>query len=303
MARGPAGPSRSHGRRRHRFPGDPGRGRLFLGSSIPAKESLDRPGADRNLRLTMTRRFYQLDQAPILVTMAAGDSAAGALPFVSVKTPWPWVEVAQGRHDDRLRPLISSLGARNRPVMLAVHHEPENDVTDQQTSEHWVAMQQHLLRMTPRLASSVTIVPVLMQYTFDPASGRTPQQWLVPGATVQGIDVYNPWRPAGNAPWVGFAKMLSRVRAVTGSGPIVVPEFGCHTDPTDLGRTRAWFHDAFDYALATDVVALAYFNSPHGSDGESWILDDVGRTALDDLSHRPAVTSLRGRTASALSRQ
>jgi len=275
-----------------RFPGDPGPGRLYVGTSVRGDVPVSF-AATGDLRITMTRRYYRRGEAWRLIKMAAQDSRAGLLPLVSLKPPGRWIDVAEGRHDDLLSWMLGRLADIARPVFLAVQHEPENEVSSRQMPRDWVAMQHHVIEMAQRISPQVTVVPILMQYTFDPASGRTPERWLVPGAAVQGIDLYNPWRPGRAVAWVDFATMLERARAVIGDGPVVVPEFGCHTDRHDLARTRQWFRDAFEYAVHHDVVGMAYFDSPHSDDGQSWVLDAVRRRAMQEITHRPRVVDLR----------
>jgi hypothetical protein len=274
-----------------RFPGDPGRGRVYVGTTVPPDQPVELAPTDA-LRITMTRRFYRRGQAWRLVRMAAQDSAAGLLPLVSFKPPGRWADVAAGRHDGILRWILVRLRDIERPVMLAIHHEPENEASRVQRPRDWVAMQTHVIGLAGRLSPNVTIVPVLMQYTFDPASGRNPREWLVPDAVVRGVDVYNPWRPRHDAPWVELGTMLDRVRKVMGPGPLVVPEFGCHTDPHDHARTLRWFSDAFDYAVDNDVVGMTYFDSPHSKDGESWVLDPLRRSAMQHMTRRVGVTGV-----------
>jgi hypothetical protein len=243
------------------------------------------------MRRTMSRRFYRPGQESTMLRMAQLDRAAGILPFVSMKPPAPWGQVAAGAYDAWLRELVDGLGSTPGPVMFALQHEPENDVSTAQTPDEWVAMQQHLMGMARRRTRKVVVVPVLMQYTFDPASRREPSDWLVPGTAVQGLDVYNPWQPGTNKQWLEFPEMVARARARVGSVPIVVPEYGCHTDPADPTRTRAWFDGAFHYSVGNDVVGLAYFDAT-GPDGVSYELDAVGSNALSELSARPEVVSL-----------
>jgi hypothetical protein len=239
----------------------------------------------------MSRRFYRPGRETVMFQMAKRDREAGILPFVSMKPPGPWSTVADGMYDDWLRSLIDGLGAAPGPVMLAVQHEPENDMSFGTPSD-WVAMQQRIISMARRRSRHVLVVPVLMQYTFSPSSQRAPRDWLVPDTALQGLDVYNPWQPGGEQSWLEFPEMVERARAVLGDVPLIVPEYGCHTDIADVARTRAWFQGAFDYAVGNDVVGLAYFDfaSP---DGTSWRLDPTSTTALSELSQRPEVTQLR----------
>jgi hypothetical protein len=272
-----------------RFPGDPGTGRLYFGSSIPFDEPISE--VEISSHPTVSRRFYRPGQENALLAMTRRDRAAGVLPFVSMKPPGTWQSVARGDFDSWLSMLLGGLARVPGPVMFAVQHEPENDVSPGQTPGHWVAMQQRVIGLARQQAPRVTVVPVLMQYTFAPTSGRDPLQWLVPGADLQGIDVYNPWLPTDSREWVSFPDLLGAVQSVVTDVPVVVPEYGCLTDPADVSRTRRWFYDAFDYAVANNVVGLAYFNGS-GSDGVSWRADRTRNAAITTLSRRPQVARL-----------
>jgi hypothetical protein len=283
----------SQGPTAHRFPGDPAEGRLYFGTSVRYDQPLPRPDAvgPQMLRRTMSRRFYRPGQETTMLRMAQLDREVGILPFVSMKPPGTWASVAQGRYDDWVRTLIDGLGSSTSPVMFAIQHEPENDVSFEQTPAEWVAMQRHLIGMARRRTRQVTVVPVLMQYTFDPSSHRSPADWLVPDTDLQGLDVYNPWQPGSDKQWLTFPDMVARARAVVGSVPLIVPEYGCHTDIADPTRTQTWLHDAFDYSTQNNVVGLAYFDAI-GPDGSSWQLDATGSDALAQLSRRPEVAQL-----------
>jgi hypothetical protein len=74
--------------------------------------------------------------------------------------------------------------------------------------------------------------------------------------------------------------------------PLLVAEYGCRTPEDDPERAATWMRDAFEYAVAHDVIGLAYFdsslNSPHGS----WILDHVRTQAMRECIGRRQVVQL-----------
>lgn len=272
-----------------RFVGDPGPGRLYLGTSLsistPAKA---RPevGGDQ---MGMVRRFYRAHQLDLMEQLVRSDVAAGILPFVSFKPPGRWDAMADGREDRWLADLEERLAGLEAPVLLCVQHEPENDVDDErQTPATFRAMQERLRR---RLADAplVTTVPVLMRWTFDRRSGRDAQEWLVEGTPLQGIDVYNEWEPHGRAPWRSFAELWDPVREEVPAGPCVIPELGTANDPFDPQRAALWLREAVDVGLDTDVVGMAWFEASGVRHDDTFRLDHEGQTELRRQLERPEV--------------
>ncbi|HQR26670.1 MAG TPA: hypothetical protein PLP61_06475 [Nocardioides sp.] len=273
-----------------RFPGDPGPGRLYLGASLgslePAAARPDLGGA----AMSMTRRFYRADQVPLMAEAARGDVSAGILPFVSSKLPGSWAAVARGEYDAWLDDVLGTLADVDAPVLLALHHEPENDVGPDHSRQDWVALQQRALARAE--GTPVTVVPVLMTWTFrHHLSQRDPQGWLVPGAPLLGVDLYNPWQPTRPSPWVEFAGLLQPIRAVVPDLPLVVPEVATAPDPADPMRTALWLRRAVQTAVQQDVVGMAWFDTetPNHHDRR---LDEAGRQELQQLLTGPEIARL-----------
>lgn len=72
----------------------------------------------------------------------------------------------------------------------------------------WVALQTRAIRMARQLGNAVTIVPILMHFTFASTSGRDPSHWMVPEARVFGLDVYNHWSQSNGAAWTEFGTQV-----------------------------------------------------------------------------------------------
>ena len=95
--------------------------------------------------------------------------------------------------------------------MLALHHEPENDAGPPgMTPAAWLRMQRHAITMASTLAPNVTIVPILMRWTFDPGSGRDPSEWICSEAAIFGVDVYNDWSPT-EGHWTSMPDLMADV--------------------------------------------------------------------------------------------
>ena len=81
-------------------------------------------------KISMSRRFFQADETSQMMTAIASDIDEGIVPFVSIKTPGTWLDVASGQDDGWLASLVEEVGRVEAPVFLAVHHEPEDDSTE-----------------------------------------------------------------------------------------------------------------------------------------------------------------------------
>lgn len=270
-----------------RFAGDPGPGKLLLGVSLDIAELASDRGDLGRRGITLSRRFYRSHQVDLMSRMVLADASSRVLPFVSFKTPKPWRDVAEGRSDRWLESILASLGGLRCPAMLSLHHEPENDHSwAGNTPESWLAMQRHAIRMAAPFPT-VTVVPVLMQWTFDPASGRDPRRWLLPESPVLGVDVYNKFRGDGSGMWVEFDALVRQIRQVVPDTPLVIPEFGSVVDQRDPTRSPKWLRAAYDSALKNNVAALAWFDSEYNNKIGDIQLGPEGAAAMRELLRRP----------------
>ncbi len=73
------------------------------------------------------RTYFTADQVAYAVREARADLAAGRIPWISFKLPYPWAEMAAGRGDAWARDLHQRLAELPGPVWVALHHEPEGD--------------------------------------------------------------------------------------------------------------------------------------------------------------------------------
>jgi hypothetical protein len=274
-----------------RFAGDPGLGRLYYGCSMPYYKDLAAWEDWLGRPLAAHRHYHEADETVRLQNKASADLTVGRLPLASTKSPGTWEDVARGSHDAWLDALLFAGKAVGGPVFLAIHHEPEDDAFTGpgMRPRHWVAMQERAIARAATRAPNVTIVPVLMQWTFDPRSGREPSAWRVPSARVFGFDVYNSWSPTNGKRWTSFADKVDLVLPWTGGRPMVVAEYGCRADPADPERAVRWMQNAFQYALEHDIVAMTYFNSSQNSPEGGWDLEGRQAEAFRTLLARPEV--------------
>lgn len=218
------------------------------------------------------------------------DVAHGVMPFISFKLPGPWSSFGADGADAWWHGLLGALAEIDSPVFLALHHEPENDTGSGHDAHHWVELQSIARETAHTSAPQVTVVPTLMQRTFDPATGRDPESWLVPDVPLMGIDVYNPWRPMGTEPWESFDTIIDRVRNYLPDTPLIIPEVGCREDPADPGRAALWFTDAFERCIRDDIVGMAYFDSAYNNDDGALSLDGARLRTWKSLLARREVT-------------
>lgn len=258
----------------------PGKGHLYYGASVPHYRSLEDWEDRLGHPLAVNRSFFVPQRHPPrrLVDSCFEDIARGRLPHVSMKPLGTWADVASGRRDEWLEAMFGPLREAGSPVLFTMHHEPENDVgAPGMLPTDFVAMQRHLIEMAAGGDSQVVVVPVLQQWTFDPVRDDIdPTAWLVPEATVMGLDVYNHWSPSNGQPWRSFGSKADEALTWLGDTPIAIGEYGCREDPQNPGLAAEWLRDAAQYAREHNIVSLSYYNSRLNAPEGSWEL--AGRT-------------------------
>jgi hypothetical protein len=269
------------------FPGRPPPGSLYYGASVPYHRSL--PAWERELgtSLALHRSYFtqERDETGQLVQRCRADLAHGRLPHVSIKAAATWRDVATGSHDGWLARMLRPLGEESLPVFFTLHHEPENDAGPPGMQPHdYVAMQRRLIRLAADLAPHVTIVPILQHWTFDPLGEQVdPAAWIVPEASVIGLDLYNPWSPTNGKAWRSFSSKADEVLGWFGDTPVAIGEHGCRDDPANPGLAAEWLRDAVAYARTHNIVSMSYFNSNVGSPEGSWELGGATEQAFAEL--------------------
>jgi hypothetical protein len=241
--------------------------------------------------LALNRSYFTPDhnETAQLVRRCREDLAHGRLPHVSTKPLGTWRQLADGAGDEwltgMLRPLGDPLEVGAGPVFLTLHHEPENDAgpPGMQPADY-IAMQRRAIRLAAELAPSVTIVPILQQWTFDPSRHDIdPAAWLVPEAAVIGIDVYNPWSPTNGKQWLSFGGRVDEMLHWFDGKPLAIGEYGCREDPSIPGLAAQWLRDAADYAREHHIVSMSYFNSGVGAEDGAWTLSGATEATFAEL--------------------
>ena len=261
--------------RKRRFPGDPGRGRLYYGAVYPWDKSI--PAWENKLghRLGVHRSYYNADQVDGMLDEVRTDLRHRRLPHVSIKAPGTWGAVAAGHQDRWVDSVLERLGRVHGPVIFTVHHEPENDEGGAgMRPSDFVKMQRRIIRRCRAAGSrNVSVTPVLMSWTFDSRSGRRPRDWVVPEARLFGMNAYNQWSSSNGNEWRSFPSLLRPAFPYVDGRPIVIGEYATRTDHRHPGRAARWMRNTYKFARTHNVVAMSYFNTPLHSPEGSWELD------------------------------
>jgi hypothetical protein len=248
--------------RKKRFAGDPGPGRVYYGSVVSTDTSIERFESRIGHRLGGHRNFHQASQGRQLISRARADVAARRFSVLSIKPPGSWKSVAEGQHNAWLDEILDGLGEIDAPMAFTINHEPENDVDGNENIAVWhKRMTEYAVARAAKRAPRVHVIQILMQYTFKSGNGRKPREWLAPSVTLFGLDAYNYWTPGGSVDWISFKRMVSRAQEWADGKPVVIGEYGVHTDPAHPGRAAKWMRKAFKYASRNDVIAMNYFNT------------------------------------------
>lgn len=274
-------------RPRKRFPGDPGRGRIYYGAAKP--EGIPQWERSMGARLSLHRNYFKPQNSHAMARRARQDIRKGRFPYFSTKVPnSDWRGVARGEYDAWLRQMARSLGRVDKPIFLSLHHEPENDRNDNggRSPANFVAMNNHALEIFDRYAPKVTVFPTLQGW-YHRKRGANPKDWYVRDAKVYGVDIYNGWSLRNGKDWEPFKVGLAAVKRYAHGKPIAVGEYGCRTDPRHPGRAAHWMHRAYQVALRNNVVAMSYFNSAGGADDGTWELDRERGRVFKNKLHAP----------------
>jgi hypothetical protein len=262
-------------------------GTLYYGASLPYHRSLPAWEDELGATVSVNRSYFgpERDQPAKLVACCHEDLAAARLPHVSIKPMGTWGDVAAGGYDEWLASMLHPLGVAGAPVILTISHEPENDAgaPGMQPSD-FVAMQERAIRLAAELAPRLVIAPILQHWTFEPLRDDIdPSVWMVPSASVFGIDVYNPWSPTNGKRWRSLGSKLDEVVSWARERPIVIGEYGCRADPRDPRRAAEWLRDAAEHARSHDVVSMSYFNSDVNTTEGTWELSGRMEAEFADL--------------------
>jgi hypothetical protein len=276
------------------YPGRPGAGTLMWGASIQGNgDPVSRHESAAGHVLTLRRTYWQWDQRTgSMIRTARSDVDAGRLPWVSVKTP-SWTAMARGDHDAAIDDMLRALDNLGGPVWLTVHHEPEggggsNSPDDPGGPAAHVDMNRRVReRMTALGTDNIALGPILMSWSFNPRSGRNPNDWWAPGIyDFVAVDHYQD----SNSSMLNDAWFSVRSWAASKGVDVAVGEWGMRgTDEAAGRRVQEWYDHAAGSARdgrGARVVGISAFDSGLNSPTGSWELKgaqlDTFRALLKD---------------------
>ena len=277
------------------YPGQPAPGTIRWGAAVGGNsDPTERHELPAGQPLSLRRTFFQWHQrTSSAITTVTTDLAAGRLPWISLKTPG-WTAMADGTHDAEIDQLLTALDATGGPVWLTIHHEPEggggvNTPDDPAGPAGHVAMNRRVReRMTALGTSNIALAPILMGWTFDPRSGRSPEEWWAPGIyDFLGVDVYRETTDTL------LTDTWQRIRhwAAAHDTDIAVGEWGLRgSDTTAAGHVTEWYeHAVASHADGNGarVIGLAAFDSGLNSPDGSWELTGHQLTTFHHLLTDP----------------
>jgi hypothetical protein len=247
--------------------------KMLLGADEPTATSYaawtNRTAAIGNMGI---RRSYDSSSTSISASLAA--SSAGPTVGHNIVN---WLSMhpnattlLSGGFDTALINFCQSIPS-NEYVMLTFNHEPESSVATMPASQFVQAFQYFYTLVKAHTGSNVKVGPILMGYTWDPTSGRNPQNWN-PGAAYCdffGVDFYNPYHypQTGNSSnWVNpvIPSVVSFTNFCNAMGvQPAIGEFGTSEDATGVGAQRKidWINGHINYAQANNYLAVCYFDN------------------------------------------
>lgn len=280
------------------YPGWVPEGAVRWGAAIEGNGDPIRHEAATDRSLGVRRTYYQWsNRTGSVLTTARADVAAGRLPWISVKTPG-WAAMASGQLDGEIDELLRGLDSVGGPVWLTVHHEPEGgggvgSADDPAGPAAWRAMQVRVRERMQALGTrDVGFLPVLMAWTFDPRSGRDPDEWFVPGVwDLAAVDYYVDSVAPADIATAGRQWLAARDFYGRRGLDMALGEWGNRgTDLQAAAEMLAFYAHAVESAsdgLGARVVALAYFDSNLNSTTGGWELTGEPLRAFRELVDAP----------------
>lgn len=261
-----------------RFPGDPNprvSGKAYWGEGYSGNGDVKaRHETSVGKSVSIHRTFFNTWPAPAsLYSTVKDDHVNNRLPFVSVKLP-SWTNAAAGQYNTDIDQMLKQLDVNGKPVWLTIHHEPEggggtNAPDDPGGAPAWRNMQTVIRqRMNVVGAKNIAFMPILMSYTWNPASGRNPDDWWVPGIWDAYIVDHYRDTTTGNMftsnQWSNFVTW-AEVRNI----PFGTGEWGNRGTDAQAAQEMQDFWE-WGFINRKDVIAHTYFDSGLNTTNGSW---------------------------------
>jgi Glycosyl hydrolase family 26 len=167
-------------------------------------------------KLAIDHEYYKWD-SPIPTPQESWAVGQGMIPFLNWKAKRlngvtvPWSTIASGAEDAAIAARADAIKAFGYPLYLTFHHEPEDDLATWGTPADYAAAFRHVVDVfRGRGVTNVAFVWTMMNWTFDPRSGRDPNAYYPGDSYVDliGVDGFN-WYPGrAGAPWESFQQVF-----------------------------------------------------------------------------------------------
>lgn len=258
----------------------PARRGMLVGTSGGTSGSFNHAAlvAAAGRQMGVRRSYWSATQVASMVSQAKADVARGSLPWVTLRFPGPWADVAAGKHDAWLADVRDRLAALDVEVWVGFHHEPENDEGATVTAHaNWREAQRRAATVFAASSSKVKFWLVTTGYSQDHPANGTGWDTLWPdGAKIDGVayDIYNWYGQAGKTSWSELPRQMDSLVALAKAK-------GCEWAIAETGLTDAAFSDvkndgagwlgrAMTSAAERGCAAFAYFD--YTNSGVTWPL-------------------------------
>jgi hypothetical protein len=248
-------------------------------------------------RFAIAHDYRRWDHAPLIKPKHEGWAADGRLVFLNWKAKTvdgattPWAEIASGSQDARIDAVAEEAKRFAKPLFIAFHHEPEDEVGSYGGAGDFAAAYRRIVaRFEQAGADNVAWVWNVM--------GSSKYYELYGAGLYPGDDVVDwiAWDPYNwvdchgrSGDWLEFADTVGRFYDWLGAHghadkPFMLGEYGSDEPLAGQPSKGDWFLGARDaLSGATDgaprfpnLKALVYFDSDHtGESGCAWHVDST----------------------------
>lgn len=258
-------------------------------SAVPESGALFGVAGDMGVQATSKRTFslhrvYEHMGRNVINHKVRDDAAKGRTTVLSLYSNARWPQIAAGARDKELVREAKQLKAFGKPIIVAFHHEPENDERYGRPSDYVAAFRRFVTVYRQQGASNVSFAWVVMSWNFRPGGPATK---FYPGDDYVDFiapDGYNSSGcrvgPAKPKRFHTFQQVFQRTYdfTVAHNKMMIVAEYGSVEYPTAPGLKAKFFEGIPATAKQWPALkGLLYFN--HGIGGSSkchWSVDTSG---------------------------
>jgi hypothetical protein len=171
---------------------------------------------------------------------------------------------ASGAYDAKLTALINSYDGLR--LDLTCYHEPEDDIEASTiTLANWVNANAHMAALVTSINNpKVSTWATMGGFTWNPASGRNPNDYYVPGLQGYGIDQYNDpsARHDTTHAWIYPAALMDPFTSWANSKGVLKGwiEIGCAPDFNDVNKRVGWLQQVGPYLVTNGYARASYFD-------------------------------------------